>query len=81
MACIQVHIIVEDENDHSPKFEQHKWRATVNEDIALQSRIMQLRAKDEDPTAYLAYIITDGDQKSSFLFLNETRNKFECVFD
>jgi hypothetical protein len=64
-----VHIIVEDENDHSPKFEQHKWRATVNEDIALQSRIMQLRAKDEDPTAYLAYRIIDGDPKSrDFIF-------------
>jgi hypothetical protein len=60
----QVHIIVEDENDHSPKFEQRSWKATVNEDIASQSRIMQLRAKDEDPSSYLSYKIIDGDPKS-----------------
>jgi hypothetical protein len=35
---------------------------------------MQLRAKDEDPSAYLSYKITDGDPKSSFrvFFSNET---------
>ncbi|XP_065338532.1 cadherin-87A [Cloeon dipterum] len=65
-ASAPVSITVEDENDHPPKFEQQSWRAVVNEDIPVGSKIIQLRAVDEDPTAYLSFKIIGGDPQKYF---------------
>ncbi|XP_059478412.1 cadherin-87A [Neocloeon triangulifer] len=65
-ASVPVKIIIEDENDQLPKFEQQTWRAVINEDIPVRSKIIQLRASDDDPTSYLSYKIIDGDPQKIF---------------
>lgn len=59
----QVIIRILDVNDNPPVLTQHSYRATVEETVALNSPLVQLRAEDPDQgeNAHVRYSIVSGN--------------------
>lgn len=62
-ATAPVRVIIEDVNDHNPKFNQSKYGMTVSEGTAVRGRVGAVYATDKDsgPRGRVAYSIEDGN--------------------
>ena len=67
-ATASVTVIIEDVNDHAPKFNQSEYSFTVSEGTAVRGKIGSVLAIDEDsgPRGRIAYTIKGGDGISAF---------------
>ncbi|KAJ1523428.1 hypothetical protein ONE63_001290 [Megalurothrips usitatus] len=73
-AAVPVTIRILDVNDNPPVLTQHSYRATVEETVALNSPLVQLRAEDPDQgeNAHVRYSIVSGNSGGSFAVDPET---------
>ncbi|KAE8740358.1 hypothetical protein FOCC_FOCC014138, partial [Frankliniella occidentalis] len=73
-AAVPVTIRILDVNDNPPVLTQHSYRATVEETVALNSPLVQLRAEDPDQgeNAHVRYSIVSGNSGGAFAVDPET---------
>ncbi|XP_036005287.1 cadherin EGF LAG seven-pass G-type receptor 1 isoform X4 [Fundulus heteroclitus] len=67
-ATATVHIEVKDENDNSPQFSEKKYVVQVPENVAVDTKVIQVEAtdKDEGNNAKVQYSIISGNVKGQF---------------
>lgn len=61
-------IIVDDENDNNPNFEQNKYEAALSEDAAIGTKVLTVRAHDAD---------VGINAKITYSLSNQTENAFQ----
>lgn len=73
-ATATVHISVEDENDNYPQFSEKRYVAQVPENVAVNTKIIQVEAmdKDEGNNAKVHYSIVSGNVKGQFYIHSPT---------
>uniref|UniRef100_A0A3P9H6T8 Cadherin EGF LAG seven-pass G-type receptor 1a n=1 Tax=Oryzias latipes TaxID=8090 RepID=A0A3P9H6T8_ORYLA len=73
-ATATVHISVEDENDNYPQFSEVRYVAQVPENVAVNTKIIQVEAmdKDEGNNAKVHYSIVSGNVKGQFYIHSPT---------
>ncbi|KAM4614092.1 neural-cadherin-like [Discoglossus pictus] len=70
-------IRVLDINDHVPTFTQQTWKAVILETDEINSKVIQVSARDEDigENALLSFSIIEGDSDQKFSIVNNRKNK------
>lgn len=73
-ATATVHISVEDENDNSPQFSEKRYVVQVPENVAVNTKVIQVEAtdKDEGNNAKVQYSIISGNVKGQFYIHSPT---------
>ncbi|XP_068611577.1 cadherin EGF LAG seven-pass G-type receptor 1 [Brachionichthys hirsutus] len=73
-ATATVHITVEDENDNYPQFSEKRYVVQVPENVAVNTRAIQVSAsdKDEGNNAKVHYSIVSGNVKGQFYIHSPT---------
>ncbi|XP_061571275.1 cadherin EGF LAG seven-pass G-type receptor 1 isoform X2 [Cololabis saira] len=73
-ASTTVHISVEDENDNYPQFSEKRYVLQVPENVAVNTKIIQVEAtdKDEGNNAKVHYSIISGNVKGQFYIHSPT---------
>ncbi|XP_076877652.1 cadherin EGF LAG seven-pass G-type receptor 1 isoform X2 [Brachyhypopomus gauderio] len=73
-ATATVHITVEDENDNYPQFSEKRYVVQVLENIAVNSKVAQVKATDKDAgnNAKVHYSIISGNVKGQFYIHSPT---------
>lgn len=73
-ATVTVHILVEDENDNYPQFSEKRYVVQVRENVAVNTKIIQVEAtdKDEGNNAKVHYSIISGNVKGQFYIHSPT---------
>uniref|UniRef100_A0A667ZZJ2 Cadherin EGF LAG seven-pass G-type receptor 1 n=1 Tax=Myripristis murdjan TaxID=586833 RepID=A0A667ZZJ2_9TELE len=73
-ATATVHISVEDENDNYPQFSEKRYVVQVPENVAVNTKIIQVEAtdKDEGNNAKVHYSIISGNIKGQFYIHSPT---------
>nr|XP_006004060.2 PREDICTED: cadherin EGF LAG seven-pass G-type receptor 1 [Latimeria chalumnae] len=75
-ATATVHITVEDENDNYPQFSEKRYVVQVPENVAMNTKILQVHATDRDQgnNALIHYSIVNGNIKGQFYIDSITGN-------
>ncbi|CAL8242134.1 unnamed protein product [Merluccius merluccius] len=73
-ATATVHITVEDENDNYPQFSEKRYVVRVPEDVAVNTKVIQVEATDRDQgnNAKVHYSIISGNVKGQFYIHSPT---------
>nr|XP_057933071.1 cadherin EGF LAG seven-pass G-type receptor 1 isoform X1 [Doryrhamphus excisus] len=73
-ATATVHISVEDENDNYPQFSEKRYVVQVQENVAINTKVIQVEAtdKDEGNNAKVHYSIISGNVKGQFYIHSPT---------
>ncbi|KAJ8392025.1 hypothetical protein AAFF_G00083350 [Aldrovandia affinis] len=73
-ATATVHITVEDENDNYPQFSKKRYVVRVPENVAVNSKVIQVEAtdKDEGNNAKVHYSIISGNLRGQFYIHSPT---------
>ncbi len=71
-SVVNLRISVEDDNDNAPVFEQHEYRASIDEGEAFFSPRLIVKATDRDDSSRLAYRIFEGNTNDLFRIDAET---------
>ncbi|XP_034530111.1 cadherin EGF LAG seven-pass G-type receptor 1 [Notolabrus celidotus] len=73
-ATATVHITVEDENDNYPQFSEKRYVVQVQENVAINTKVIQVEAtdKDEGNNAKVHYSIISGNVKGQFYIHSPT---------
>jgi hypothetical protein len=76
VASTSVTIIVDDINDHSPKFIKPIYKATMSESLAKGASIVSVSARDFDigPYAKLTYTLREKDREHFYISSIEATN-------
>ena len=56
-----------DQNDNPPRFEQPTYNAEIAEDADINSKVIEVTARDKDDFAVIRYDITDGNVDNAFM--------------
>jgi hypothetical protein len=71
-SVVNLRISVEDDNDNAPVFEQHEYRASIDEGEAVFSPRLLVKATDRDESSRLTYRIAEGNTNDLFRIDAET---------
>ena len=71
-SVVNLRISVEDDNDNAPVFEQHEYRASIDEGEAIFSPRLIVKATDLDESSRLVYRIAEGNTNDLFRIDAET---------
>ena len=63
-----------DTNDHKPTFERSTYNARIDENVARNTKLIQVRATDADsgPSGQIVYSITSQDRENHFYIDSNT---------
>ena len=73
-TVVQAIVKVININDNSPVFTVPQYTITIPEDTALKSRVLTVKATDEDPFGELVYSLESSDSKLPFSVESRTGN-------
>ncbi|XP_077356776.1 cadherin EGF LAG seven-pass G-type receptor 1 isoform X2 [Festucalex cinctus] len=73
-ASATVHITIEDENDNYPQFSEKRYVVQIQENVAINTKVIQVEAtdKDEGNNAKVHYSIISGNVKGQFYIHSPT---------
>ncbi|XP_012590543.1 PREDICTED: cadherin EGF LAG seven-pass G-type receptor 1, partial [Condylura cristata] len=71
-ASASVSITVLDVNDNDPAFTQPAYELRLNEDAAVGSSVLTLRARDRDANSVITYQLTGGNTRNRFALSSQS---------
>lgn len=77
-ATVDVHIIVQDENDESPYFEFNEYSIVLNESYPNDTKFLSIKTFDNDAGAHakIYHVITSGNEDGIFIVGGSTGDLF-----